>query len=453
LNADLPGGPRRDEHLPEDLSPEEFGPVGPGTAEPGMGVLDEPGLRRLLGTLTSAATPGELAGEQAALAMFRAHVHAPASAPAVRPEVAAANGTAVAADALAAAAALTGSDRGAAAAQPAAGETRPMRQLPGRRAGRPRADRRPWARGIPRLRLASVGAAALVVGFASAAYAAVLPAPVQHAAYVAFHWAGVPDGHHARPTSSSGGSSSVTTPTAGHSSGRKGSHPKPSGSVSGSHSPNGKTSGKPGSSPAPSASSSPGSTPPATGPVVLTLSAPDGTAIPAGSSATIDGQLTVGGKADAGVFVRLMERLAGHVVWVRVARAETNAQGDVALTSPDLTRNAWFRLAYATTARSAQVEVMVVPGLTTSLRLGPKGIKDYLTVSATFAQTGDVVLLQVLKNGSWVTLQRHELTATGGTVFAFSATKRQNELVQAVLLATKLHAGTTSAPVTVPPPA
>jgi hypothetical protein len=180
--------------------------------------------------------------------------------------------------------------------------------------------------------------------------------------------------------------------------------------------------------------------------VVLTLSAPDGTAIPAGSSATIDGQLTVGGKADAGVFVRLMERLAGHVVWVRVARAETNAQGDVALTSPDLTRNAWFRLAYATTARSAQVEVMVVPGLTTSLRLGPKGIKDYLTVSATFAQTGDVVLLQVLKNGSWVTLQRHELTATGGTVFAFSATKRQNELVQAVLLATKLDrpAGSTA---------
>ncbi len=437
MNADLPGGPRRDQDLsPGDLSPEDLSSV-------------EPGLQRLLGTLTSAATPGELAGEQAALAMFRAHVHAPAPGPAVRPEVAAANGTAVAADALAAATAVTGIDRGADAAQPAVAATRPMRQLPGRRTGRPRAGRRPWAREIPRLRLASIGAAVVVVGFASAAYAAVLPAPVQHAAYVAFHWAGVPDEHRTRQASS-GGSSAVTTPTAGHSSGRKGSHPKPSGSASGTHSPHGKTSGKPGSSPTPS--SSPGSTPP-TGPVVLTISAPDGTAIPAGTPVTIDGQLTVGGKADAGVFVRLMERLAGHVVWVRVARAETNAQGDVALTSPDLTRNAWFRLAYATAARSAQVEVMVVPGLTTSLKLGPKGIKDYLTVSATFAQTGDVVLLQVLKSGSWVTLQRHELTASGGTVFAFSATKRQNDLIQAVLLATKLHAGSTSATVTVPPPA
>jgi hypothetical protein len=437
VNSDLPGGP-----APGEYSPEELG-------------TGEPGLEQLLRTLTSPGTPGELAGEQAALTMFRAHVHAPAPAPAPapasRPDLAAANGTAVAADALAAAGALTGSDRGRDAVQPVSGRTRPMRQLPGRRTDRPRAGRWPGGRGVPRLRLASIGAAALLAGFASAAYAAALPAPVQHAAYVAFHWAGVPDTHHTRPTSSSGGSSSVTTPTAGHSS-RPGAHSTPPGSTSGSHPGGGKKSGKPAGSPTPSAS--PGSTSPATGPVALAISVLGGaTQVPAGTSVTFDGQLTAGTKPDANVFVRLMERPAGHLVWVRVDRAETNNLGDVVLTSPDLTRNARFRLAYATGTRSQVVVITVVPGLTTSLRLGPKGIKDYLTVSTTYAQKGDVVLLQVFKSGSWVTLQQHSLNAKGATVFTFSATKRQNEQVQAVLEATNLHAGATSASVTVPPPA
>jgi hypothetical protein len=425
VNTDLPDGPGRGEHDPEEL---------------GAG---EPGLERLLRTLASPGTPRELAGEQAALTMFRAHVHAPASGP----DLAAANGTAVAADALAAASALTGSDRGD-AVPPVSGATRPMRQQAERRAGRPRSGRWLGGRGIPSLRLAAIGGIAVVAGFATAAYAAALPAPVQHAAYVAFHWAGVPDEHPSKPASSSGGTSPVTTAPGGHSSG-PGAHPTPSGSTT--H-PGGKKSGKPAGSPTPSAS--PSSTSPATGPLALSISVAGGVSqVPAGTAVTIDGQLTVGTRADAGVFVRLMERLAGHVLWVRVARAKTNAQGGVVLTSPKLTRNAWFRLAYATAARSAQVEIMVVPGLTASLRLGPEGIKDYLAVSTTFAQKGDVVLLQVLKGGSWVTLQRHELNAKGATVFAFSATKRENEQVQAVLLATTSHAGATSATVTVPPPA
>jgi len=382
MTSDLPGG----------RGPEEYGPEELGTGEPG--------LEQLLRTLTSPATPGELAGEQAALTMFRAHVHAPA---------------------------------------------------PDRRTGRPRARLWPGRLGVPRLRVAAIGAAAVVAGFASAAYAAALPAPVQHAAYVAFHWAGVPNAQPTRTTSGPGGSSSLTTPTSGHSSGRKGSHPTPSGAASSSHL-GGKKSGKPGGSPKPSGS--PSSSSPATGPVVLTISVPGGaTQVPAGTSVTFDGVLTTGGNPDANVFVRLMERQAGHLFWVRVDREETNAQGDVTLTSPDLTTNARFRLAYAASARSQVVVITVVPGLTTSLRLGPKGIKDYLTISTTFAQKGNVVLLQVLVDGSWVTLQQHELNGGGATVFAFSATKWQNAEIQAVLVATGRHAGATSAAVTVPPPA
>jgi hypothetical protein len=427
MNSDLPGG----------LSPEELGSSG----------LPEPGLEQLLRTLTSPATSGELAGEQAALTMFRAHVHAPAPAPAAQPDPTVVNGTAVAADALAAAATLTGADHGAPPSAP--GSTRPMRQLPGRRPGR-----QSRVRGLPRLRIAAIGGAALVTGFASAAYAEALPAPVQHVAYVAFHWAGVPDNHPTKPVTSSGGSSSVTTPTGGHSSGHKGSHPTPSVPASGSPHSRGKKPGKPGGSPKPSASSSPSSTSPATGPLALSLSVAGGvTQIPAGTSVTIDGVLTIGGNPDAGVFVRLMARPAGHLVWVRIDRSTTSASGDVSFTTPDLTRNTRFRLAYATGTRSQVVVITVVPGLTASLRLGPKGIKDYLKVAATYTQKGNVVLFQVLKNGSWVTLQQQALNGKGVTVFTFSATKRQNEQVQAVLVATSVHAGATSAPTTVPPPA
>ncbi len=56
MNSDLPGG----------LHPDELG-------------FTEPGMEQLLRALTADGTAGELAGEQAALAMFRAHVPAPAS--------------------------------------------------------------------------------------------------------------------------------------------------------------------------------------------------------------------------------------------------------------------------------------------------------------------------------------------------------------------------------------
>jgi hypothetical protein len=409
VNSDLPGGP-----APEELGPEQLAAA-------------EPGLEQLLSTLTSPATAGELAGEQAALTMFRANVYA------VAPPRAAANGTAV------------------------AGATRPILPQPegrqDRSTGRSRSGL--WSGGwrLPRLRLAAIGGAALVAGLASAAYASVLPAPVQHAAYVAFHWAGVPDSHPGKATgSTSGGSSSATTSAHRHSHGGTG-HPTPSGSTSGSRPGHGQKSGQPSGSPKPSASSSPSSGTTPAGTLALTISVPGGTQIPAGSSVTITGTLTIGGKADAGVVVRLMRWVPADLAWVRVNRAMTSATGAVSFTTANLTRNCRFRLAYATGTRSSVVVITVVPGLTTSLRLGPKGIKDYLTVSTTYAQKGDVVLLQVLQDGSWVTLQTHELTAKGVTTFAFSAVKRENAQVQAVLLATSVHAGVTSAPVTVPPPA
>ena len=201
----------------------------------------------------------------------------------------------------------------------------------------------------------------------------------------------------------------------------------------------------------PSASASV-STSPSAGPAVLSAQAVS-SVVPAGTSATINGMLTSGTTADGGVFVRLMAHVVGRPGWVFVGRSQTSAQGAVSFTTPVLKRNTWFRLADASGARSSVVVITVTPSISATLRAGPQGVKDYVTVSTTAARKGDVVLLQVLQNGTWVTFKQATLNANGKVTIAISATKRQGQELQAVLLATKVHGAATSPPLTVPPPA
>jgi hypothetical protein len=112
-------------------------------------VLGDPALAPLLGALTADPTPGELAGQHAALAMYRA---ARATGPAAR---------------FRRTARLAGRARGAG----------------GRAYGRSRR-----ARGV---RLATVSALVVLAGgFAAAGYAVVLPAPLQYAAHLLFGFPG-----------------------------------------------------------------------------------------------------------------------------------------------------------------------------------------------------------------------------------------------------------------------
>jgi hypothetical protein len=134
MSADVPA-PRRDDPagIPGDL----LGDI----------LSREPGLDALLGRLTANPEPDELAGEHAALAMFRAN-RASVSTP--------------------------------------LGGTAPHRARPGataQRAGR-------WHTRRGRLIAATVALAA--AGFAVAAYTEALPAPLQQAAYHALGFAGVP---------------------------------------------------------------------------------------------------------------------------------------------------------------------------------------------------------------------------------------------------------------------
>ena len=236
MTSEFPGGQR-----PDDVS-REAGPELGADQGPAADLGPQPGLAQLIATLNSGPVRNELAGEQAAVAMFRANF------------------------------------------------------LPAAPGGTRRMRRRPWNVGFGRLQLVGVAAALAVGGLAAAAYNQVLPAPVQHLAYDAFHVIGVPDaqhrkanvGHHQSPPHSGrhhGGRGHATPPTGVHSS----------------------------ASPTVQPSAKPSQTVP-TGPVAVSAQAV-ASLITAGTQTVIDVQVTAGGKADAGLQITLAEHAAGTPGW------------------------------------------------------------------------------------------------------------------------------------------
>jgi type IV secretory pathway VirB2 component (pilin) len=364
----------------------DAGPLGPGVAE-------------LLQALTAEPAGRELAGEQAALTMFRANVPPAASAP---------------------------------AAAPAPGAPVPVAP----RFGRPgqRRDRRLLA-GRLSIRLAAAATVVVTGGFAAAAYASALPEPVQHLAYRILGPIGVPDSsHHA----SSAPPTRHTGPAAGH------RHHQASGASS-----------SPSAAASPAASS-PGSAQPSgsalAGPDQLTARA-SSTEIMAGTAVTVTGRLTSSGGAGTAGTVLLYERPAATLTWHLVGSGQASSTGNVAVTVAVVRVNAAFRLLGPGDVVSPPAYVTVLPTITVRLRAGAKGVVDELVVSTRYARRGDSVVLQTLApGGSWTSAQEQTLTAAGKARFLIDAKKLQNDQIRVVLLATARHGEAVSSPVTVPPP-
>ncbi len=354
----------------------------------------EPGLAELLRTLTAGPAPGELAGEGDALAMFRANAGQSATALT----------TVLATEA------------------PAPPEAAGGRQAPRRLRWSAR-----WA-------IAAATAVTLCGGMTAAAYAAVLPAPVQHLAHDVFGAVGVPDAQH-QPSSSGPGGRSLQP-------GAAGSRRTSPGAASPSSS-----AGGPAPGPSASASSSPGS---ASAPRQLLASA-SASIVTAGSQVVIEGQLQSSGAGVPGTEVTLWERLTGQAAWQNAGNARTNSAGNVAVTVPVLTQNAVFRLA-GTGAVSPAVLVRVSPLVSAVLEEGSGGVFDVLAVSTQDAQSGNEVVLQVETASGWAYVRENRLTAAGTTSFTLSGKRLQNRQVRAELLGTLRHAGSISNQVTVPPP-
>jgi hypothetical protein len=310
---------------------------------------DFPELDPLVQALTADATAAELAGEQAAAAMFSA-------------------------------------------------------QFAG--AGR-RGSRR---RFVPPAGLTTAAAVAVLAALTGGAYAAVLPASMQHIAHHVLARIGVPDvrppGSPAGPAPLADGSSAAPRP----------GRPVPSAAATPAQR-------LPGPAPA---------RPPLTGRSLLLSVAH--ARIAAGSAATLDGQLVLGGLRRAGVPVRLLD-LAGSG-WRTAGTALTGGNGEVAFTVRHVTRNTLFRLSAQDTAPSPPVLVTVSPRLTVTLS------GSLITVSARYAEPGDMVLLQIAASGTWRSGTVRRLGS--GCQASFTVAAAVDQYYRVVLLATGVHGAAVS---------
>lgn len=402
--------------------PDELGPV-------------EPGLERLLGVLTSGPTTDELAGEQAALTMFRASQQTTIAGPAgTRPFPAQAGQAQPALD------------------QPGGARRRGRSRRSGLTGRRSRAiERRPAGSGPAGSRpagrrrtgwLAGALALALAAGFAAAAYTAALPAPVQHVAYRVLGFVGVPDSR--QPAARPRGSQSSSP--AGH-------HPRPS--RSGSPQP-GRSGPAPRASATPSPSASPtprpsrSTTAPRPVPAQLTLTAAAGR-ITAGSGDSFTGMLTDSrDRAVPGQRLILLERTAGEAGWQQAGQAVTGASGRAVLTVSNLTGSALFWLTGPDGTRSQKIRVIADPPVSVTVGTGPRGRAAVLTVTSPLADPGDLVMLQVQAGGAWQGVRAHRLSQADEVVFEVRLRRRAHEY-RVVVLRTGRHGRSVSSPVLVPP--
>jgi hypothetical protein len=231
--------------------------------------------------------------------------------------------------------------------------------------------------------IGTAAAAVLIAGGIAAAYAAVLPAPVQHIAFRMLDGIGVPDAHHpsAPPVASS--IPSTTSNTAVSASPTAAAAPR---------------------SACPCQSVTPGPDAPAA--LVLTAAS---ARIPAEGTDVLYGRLAPGGQAEPGVGLWLVERVAGRGGWQVAGSAITDGHGDVTLTVRSLTSNASFRLTVPGGPSSPPVRITVIPPVYLTLAAGQAPGADTLTAAAPFADAGDAVVLQQWSRGRWRSVGERQL--------------------------------------------
>jgi hypothetical protein len=281
--------------------------------------------------------------------------------------------------------------------------------------------------------MSTAAAAVVLVGGFAAAYAAALPAPVQHIAYQMLGSIGVPDIHRAGPSSGPSSGSPHLAATI-----------PPVSSAHGSALPRS-------SAPASSVPASPGCPCPAGTPgsgvtptLVLTAAQAQ---IPADGDVVLSGRLAAGSRPEAGVRVRLYERPAGTSDWWEAASGVTDGRGNVILTVPGLISNAAFRLAGTKGAVSAPVVVTVIPPVFLDVTPGVLPGRDRLTVLAPFADPGDVVDLQERSGGIWHPVAAHVLGPDDRAVFSMLIPTAGDAEYRVVLPRTIAHGRSVSGPV------
>lgn len=297
------------------------------------------------------------------------------------------------------------------------------------RAARARPRRRTGPRLLPGApaRVSAV-AAALIAGFAgltAAAYAKALPAPVQHIAYSVFSPLGVPDnqnapaGHPNRPL--------------GH----------PAGHVHGGH-----RHGSPAPSPSPSCPC-----PTATSHRALTGSALAVTVarvqLPANGWDQFTGRLTLRGRPESGIRLRLLEQPAGSPGWILAGSGLTGGHGRIRVGVSHLAQNATFRFAGPHGLRSNPVSVTVIPRVLLWQAAARPG-RNRLVASARFADPGDAVELQKRSAGGWHNVASGDLDTAHRASFVLPASQSGGHYYRVKLAATSSHGAAVSSALFLP---
>jgi hypothetical protein len=318
-----------------------------------------------------------------------------------------------------------------------------------------------WRRPGRLIAAVALAAAAAVV---TAAYTADLPAPVQHVAYRALGFAGVPDapetsGHPGGAGTAgapSGPGATARTGGSGSDGGQPGSSASPAPGQSAQPTPSG-PSPQP-SSPAPGHGHSPSPTPtptptptPSTPPPVpaaLTISA-SAVKIIAGGSVSLTGLLTdADGAPVPNQTVTLLQHDAGVPGWVPVGQGTTDSTGTATVLVTSLGTDAGFRFRGPNGTHSGHVRVVVIPVVSLTAIPGNRPGNERLIVSAPYA-AGSEAILQVRAGGTWRTLRSRPIDSTGQALFGVGL-QRHQRIYRVVVPRTVQHARGISNPAVVP---
>jgi hypothetical protein len=160
--------------------------------------------------------------------------------------------------------------------------------------------------------------------------------------------------------------------------------------------------------------------------------------VPVHTQVILSGRLSRGGTALPGRVVYAAELPAGASTWRRVANARTASDGTISLTVPALTTNVRLRLVTAQGVTSTQLPVAVVPKLTTTA--ARSGNDRVVTVTADGGRPGDVLKLFRRDGATWTPIASTTLGSgsTGQFTVPGPAATRVRYLVR--LPATARHA-------------
>jgi len=281
----------------------------------------------------------------------------------------------------------------------------------------------------------AVAVVVIIAGIAGAAYAAVLPAPVQHVAYHLLDGIGAPDAHRAAspagaaglgPSSPAPGTGGVSV-TPGSASSASPAPPNPGSTAAGCQCRDGQ---------ATAGATAPG----------LALSVTQAQ-IPVGGDDVLSGLVLSAGQPAAGVQVRLSERLAGQSGWRQAGSATTGSSGEVSLTVSHLTSNASFRLTGPEGAVSTAVPVTVIPPVYLRLVRHPLLGIAVATARAGLADVGDIVILQELSGGTWVPVSQQVLGADHRAYFTVPIPRGTGQDFRVELPGTITHGSSASSQV------